>query len=92
MGFLVKIDVKRIASLAKLRLDDEKIPLFEKQMADILGMVEDLPEINDSVVFDAQNVMTLRPDEIMPSLSRDEVLQNAPKKQAGCIVVPKTVV
>lgn len=88
----MKIDVKRIASLAKLQLDDDKIPMLEKQMEDILGMVEDLPEINGGVEVSAENVMTLRPDEIMPSLSRDEVLANAPKNQAGCIVVPKTVV
>lgn len=88
----MKIDVKRIASLAKLQLDDDKIPMLEKQMEDILGMVEDLPEISGGVGVDMKNVMALRPDKIMPSLPRDEALANAPKKQAGCIVVPKTVV
>lgn len=87
----MKIDVKRIANLAKLQLDDAQIPALEQQMKDILGMVEDLPELDDAITVDASNAMVLRPDEIMPSLARDEVLANAPKKQAGCIVVPKTV-
>lgn len=88
----MKIDVRHIAKLAKLQLDDDKIPVFEKQMEDILGMVENLPKITgESFAVDPDNVMTLRQDEVLPSLSRDDVLKNAPQKQAGCIVVPKTV-
>ena len=30
----------------------------------------------------------LREDEVKPSYSRDEILKNAPAKEAGCIVVP----
>ena len=35
--------------------------------------------------------MQLRQDEIRPSLKRDQLLQNAPQTQAGCVVVPKVV-
>lgn len=88
----MKIDVRHIAKLAKLRLDEDKISQFEQQMQDILGMVEHLPEIEKGDIFvDPENAMVLRPDEVMPSLARDEVLQNAPQSQAGCIVVPRTV-
>lgn len=88
----MKIDVRHIAKLAKLELDDDKIPMFEKQMEDILGMVENLPKIDgERLAVDPNNAMTLRPDEILPSLPRGDVLKNAPQNQAGCIVVPKTV-
>lgn len=87
----MKIDVKHIAGLAKLRIGDGEIPLIEEQMKNMLDMVDNLPEINGVIAVDANNVMALRPDEIIPSLSRDEVLANAPQKQAGCIVVPRTV-
>lgn len=87
----MKIDVKHIASLAKLRIGDDEIPLIEEQMKNMLDMVDNLPEIDGVIAVDANNVMALRPDEIIPSLSRDEVLANAPQKQAGCIVVPRTV-
>ena len=33
----------------------------------------------------------LREDEIIPSYSRDEILKNAPVREAGCFSVPKTV-
>lgn len=88
----MQIDVRHIAKLAKLRLDEDKVPTFERQMQDILGMVENLPAITDeSILADPENAMELRPDVVGDSLSRDELLKNAPQKQAGCIVVPKTV-
>lgn len=88
----MKIDVRHIAKLAKLRLDEDKVPMFERQMEDILGMVEGLPEIPaGEKQADPDNKMELRPDIVGSSLTRDEVLQGAPQKQAGCIVVPKTV-
>lgn len=88
----MKIDVRHIAKLAKLKLDEEKIPMFERQMEDILGMVEGLPEISENEKpTDTDNVMELRPDTVGKSLARDELLRGAPQKQAGCIVVPKTV-
>ena len=41
--------------------------------------------------MDPSNPMQLRQDEIRPSLKRDQLLQNAPQTQAGCVVVPKVV-
>ena len=88
----MKIDVRHTAKLAKIRLDENEIQTFEKQMDDILAMVEALPELpDDGFLLDPENGMPLRPDVAEPSLNRDELLANAPKKQAGCIVVPKTV-
>lgn len=88
----MKIDVRHTAALAKLRLDEDKIEQFAAQMQDIVSMVEQLPEIDSELTLaDRSNPMLLRADEIGPSLTRDELLGNAPQKQAGCIVVPKTV-
>lgn len=86
------IDVRHIAKLAKLHLKEEDVPHLERQMQDIVSMVENLPEIDEDLAGpDRQNAMVLRADEIKPSLSREELISNAPKKQAGCFVVPKTV-
>lgn len=87
----VNIDLRHVSGLAKLKIEEDKLSEFERQMEHILGMVDGLPEIEGKFKVDEKNVMSLRPDEIVPSLSRDEVLENAPQKQAGCIVVPKTV-
>ena len=88
----MKIDVRHIAKLAKLRLYENEIAAFEEQMNEILDIVEALPEFpDDGFLLDPENVMPLRPDVVAESLPRDELLENAPQKQAGCIVVPKTV-
>ena len=87
----MKIDIKHIAKLAKLRIEDDEIPKFENEMENILSMVENLPPLEGALTMDENNCMDLREDEVKPSLRRDEAIGNAPKKQAGCIVVPKTV-
>ena len=88
----MNIDIRHIAKLARLTIEEEKLEKFEKDMADIVAMVERLPAVEgQSLELDPADRMELRKDEVKPSLRRDAVLQNAPKSAAGCIVVPKTV-
>ncbi len=88
----MKMDVKRVARLAKLRIPEEKLGKMEAEMENILRMVENLPELSsDGALIDVNNTMELREDVIEPSFARDDILRNAPKAVAGCIVVPKTV-
>ncbi|MEG0804260.1 MAG: Asp-tRNA(Asn)/Glu-tRNA(Gln) amidotransferase subunit GatC [Pygmaiobacter sp.] len=88
----MKIDVRHIAKLAKLSLPENKISQFEKELSDIVAMVEKLPAIEGTAnLLDPTNTMELRRDEIIPSFSREDILKNAPQTAAGCFVVPKTV-
>ena len=88
----LNIDIRHIAKLARLTIEEDRMEKFEKDMADIVAMVEKLPAVeNQSLALDPADRMELRRDEIKPSLRREAVLQNAPKTAAGCIVVPKTV-
>ena len=88
----VKINIRHIAKLSRLHIDENEVEKFEKDMQSIVGMVENLPEFKDySLGLKTSDAMVLREDEIMPSMKRSEVLQNAPQSEAGCIVVPKIV-
>lgn len=88
----MEIDIRHIAKLSRLRIDDSELSGYEKEMADIIAMVEAMPDISDELTVDPDNAMTLRSDEIEEKrLPRDEMLKNAPKTVAGCVVVPKTV-
>lgn len=88
----MKIDLERIAQLARLKIEPEKREMFETQMQAIVAMMENLPQMDeDYVEVDAAHPMQLRDDTVRPSLRRDAVLANAPQTQAGCVVVPKTV-
>ncbi|MCM1166830.1 MAG: Asp-tRNA(Asn)/Glu-tRNA(Gln) amidotransferase subunit GatC [Lachnospiraceae bacterium] len=92
------IDVKHLAKLARLRIEDDKLEKFERDMESIVAMVEQLPEVSgDASGLDPEHPMKLREDvegagnSRSDKLSRNELLANAPKMQAGCVVVPKTV-
>ena len=88
----MNIDIKHIAKLARLKIDEEKQEKFEKEMQSIVNMVENLPDINDALVLDANNPMDLREDVALSNkFSRTDLMRNAPQVQAGCLVVPKTV-
>ena len=88
----MNIDIKHIAKLSKLRIEDEKLEKFEKDMKNVVDLVDKLPDINDELVLDTSNPMILREDiAVTDKSTRNELLQNARKVQAGCLVVPKTV-
>lgn len=89
---LDKKELTRVAELAKL--DISKDP--DAYVSELNSMIieEIAPEKLSSFVVEAYPldlslVNTFREDEITPSLTRMEVLANAPKAEAGCISVPK---
>lgn len=88
----MEFDVQHIAKLAMLKFTDEEAAAFEKEFASIVGMVENLPEMESKgTLLDPDNQMELREDVVVPSMPRDELLSNVPRLVAGCVVVPKTV-
>ena len=88
----MEIDIKRLSRLAKLKFTPEEEEKYAAQMANIVAMVEELPDLDASgPLIDPDNPMEFRKDEVEKKYSRDELLANAPEVQAGCVVVPKTV-
>ena len=88
----MNIDIKHIAKLARLRIEDDQLDKFESEMENIVGMVEKLPDIQDEMTLDPDNPMILRKDvAVQDKFTRQELMQNAPQVKAGCLVGPKTV-
>mgnify|MGYP004534687171 FL=1 len=88
----MNIDIKHIAKLARLRIEDDQLDKFESEMQNIVGMVEKLPDIQDEMTLDPDNPMILRKDvAVQDKFTRQELMQYAPQVKAGCLVVPKTV-
>lgn len=89
----MKIDIKHIAKLSRLKIEDDKLEKFEKDMETIVNMVDNMPDVDGSLtLLDEENPMTLREDKaVTDKFKREELLANAPDVQAGCLVVPKTV-
>lgn len=88
----MNIDINHVAKLSRLRIEDDKLEEFEKQMQNIVNMVERMPDIEDELVLDESNTMILREDKaVTDKFTRQELMANAPQVKAGCLVVPKTV-
>ena len=88
----MNIDIKHIAKLARLRIEDDQLDKFESEMENIVGMVEKLPDIQDEMTLGPDIPMILRKDvAVQDKFTRQELMQNAPQVKAGCLVVPKTV-
>lgn len=88
----MEIDVRHVATLARLKIDENKVDAFTKEMTDILKMVENLPPLESKgALLDPENTMCLRADIVEESYPREEILRNAPKQADGCFLVPQTV-
>jgi aspartyl-tRNA(Asn)/glutamyl-tRNA(Gln) amidotransferase subunit C len=80
-------EVQHVARLARLRLSPEELEQMRTDLSGILDYIDMLNEVDVSdvpptaQVTDLQNV--LRADEVRPSLSREDVLANAPDKHDG---------
>ena len=89
---LTLAEVEHIAELAKLRLSDEEKARFREQLSAILDYAEILNRLDTSAIPPTATVLplrtVLRPDEVIPSLPREQLLANAPAAQAGMFQVP----
>lgn len=85
------INVKHIAKLANLTINNVEEEKFEKQLSDVLEYVKKLDEVNTDNVTPTSQVTGLenvtREDKTSPSLSQKEALKNAKSTQNGFISV-----
>lgn len=87
---LTKDQVKHVAKLANLPLTAEEEEKYSGQLSKILDYVDQLNRVDTSNVEPTFNVTgqsnVMREDETTASLSQEETLLNAPKKQNGFFV------
>ena len=82
---LSRDEVLHIARLARLGLSEEEVSRFQEQLSNILENFELLEQIDTTNVpptaqaISLQNVV--RDDEVAPSLPKDEILANAPRRE-----------
>ena len=90
-----EIDVKYVAQLARIALTSEEEKKLGAQLGGILGYIEKLKEIDATGIEPTAHAVPLvnvtRADEVRPSLSQAEALQNAPRQASGLFIVPKIV-
>ncbi len=90
---LSREEIQRVAVLARLKLTEAEVDSLASELAQILGHMEQLNELDTDDVepmvhaIELQNVF--RPDEIRESLPREDALSNAPKSDGRYFQVPQ---
>ena len=88
---LTREQVLHVAELAKLKLTDAEIGLFQQQLSAILEYMARLDELNTDAISPMASVLPLanitRPDVAQASFSRDVMLANAPTVKEGFVQV-----
>ena len=84
---LTRDDVLHLARLARLSLSDEEVTRLSTELSAILEHFTALAGIDTEAVEPTAHALPLanvmRADEIAPSLTRSEVLSNAPAEEDG---------
>ncbi|CAM2970657.1 hypothetical protein HASA104033_10540 [Halobacterium salinarum] len=75
-------EIRHVADLARLRLDDEDVDTVVDHCGDILEHFERLEEVPE-VDAEPELVNVMRADEIADSLDQDDALANAPETEDG---------
>jgi len=87
--------VRRIAALARIRLEPAEVPRYQAQLNDILGWIEQLQAVPTEGVSPMAGagavVLPMREDVVTDGGIPDQILANAPDPEGAWFGVPKVV-
>lgn len=87
--------VRHVAHLARLKMTDEEVSRFARQLTSILGHIEQLTEVDTTDVAPTAHAVPLanvfRDDVVRPPWEPDRALENAPQRRDGFFKVPKVL-
>jgi aspartyl-tRNA(Asn)/glutamyl-tRNA(Gln) amidotransferase subunit C len=88
-----EFDIDRVARLARIALTDDELELFGRQLGDIIEHAERVQALPTDGVPPTSHALAVtnafRPDEVTPSLDRNEILAQAPDSVDGFFRVPR---
>ena len=87
--------VRRIASLARIRVEEPEIATLQTELNAILGWIEQLNEVDvegvEPLTGAAQMALKMRDDMVTDGGYPERVLANAPERAGDFYAVPKVV-
>jgi len=87
--------VRRIATLARIRVDEAQIAPLQDELNGILGWIEQLNEANvdgvEPLTGAAQMALKMRDDVVTDGGYPEQVLANAPERIGNFYAVPKVI-
>lgn len=90
-----KEEIIHIAKLASLNLTEEEIARYAKDMTDILEFAEVVNSLNTDEIKETVGINgeynVFRKDEVKQTVSKEELLKNAPSQDEGMFRIPKVI-
>lgn len=90
-----KEEIMRIANLASLKIKDEEIEEYRKNLQDILNFANTINSVNTDDIEEtngtSNNVNIFREDEVKDFEDKDMLMQNAPEQQNNMFKIPKVI-
>jgi aspartyl-tRNA(Asn)/glutamyl-tRNA(Gln) amidotransferase subunit C len=91
----MKMDIEKVARLARLELSEEEKKTFGNQLEQILTHMEQLNRLDTTGIEPTSHAIPIqnafRADETRPSFSREEVIGIAPEEEDGHFRVPRII-
>lgn len=91
----MKMDIEKVARLARLDLSEKEKVTFGSQLEQILTYMEQLNRLDTSGVEPTSHAIPVynvfREDEVKPSFPQEEVLAIAPDDEEGHFKVPRII-
>lgn len=85
----------KVASLARIRMEDGEVEKYSKELSGILKWIEMLGQVNTDNIEPLANVANIalrtRQDQVTDGGYQEAVLKNAPESLQGYFVVPKVI-
>ncbi len=92
---LTLADVKRVAHLARIEVNDDEAESYLRQLSGIFELVEQMQAVDTAGIAPmahAQDVvLRLRPDAVSETDRRDDYQAVAPQTEDGLYLVPKVI-
>ena len=90
---LSETEMRHVAMLARLALTDQEVVAMQADLNSILGHIDTIQQLDlESVAPMAHAVAMVnvtRPDVVIPGLSREAAIMNAPASQDGAFLIPQ---
>ena len=90
-----KEEILHIAKLADLKINENEIDEYAKNLEDILEFMKVLDSVNTENVEETlgtlSNVNVFRKDEVKEFEDKEALLQNAPDKESNMFKIPKVI-
>ena len=90
-----KNQVKKVAKLSRISLDESKVESLSKDLNSIINFVEQLNKLDTKDTKPLSSVIdkTLKPrnDKVNDGKMKEEILKNSPNKNEDFFIVPKVI-